>query len=336
MNLATKYRPQTFDDVVGQEFTVRILKNELEKKEINHAYLFCGSAGTGKTTIARIFAKELNGSLNDVKEIDAASNNGVDDVRNIIQDASLAPISAPYKVYILDECHMFSNSAWNAMLKLIEEPPKQTIFIFCTTNWKKVPDTIISRTEKFVFKKIPENLIIERLQRIYKTECGKEIKDIRYFKYIARLSHGCLREAIKTLDTLIAASVTTVFKIKDVLDIPDYESYSDLLYAMNLQNAEQVIEIIEKVDSEGNDINKFIKKFLNFVIDCASYKITGKWLSQEFMSDENLLEDIKESYNLDDLTYIMDFLMNFNDKYKMLTDVKTLFIGEVICFANRT
>ena len=164
--LATKYRPTTFDDVVGQDSTKIILQQQLETGEFKNAYLFVGSAGTGKTTCARIFADEINKHEGTPIELDAASNNGVDDVRNIIQQAKTKSLDSEYKVFIIDECHSLSNTAWQAFLKLIEEPPAKSIFIFCTTNPEKIPKTILSRVQRFDFKRISQDGIVDRLDYI--------------------------------------------------------------------------------------------------------------------------------------------------------------------------
>ena len=170
ISLAVKYRPQSFDDVTEQESTKIILTQQLESGEIQHAYLFVGGAGTGKTTCARIFANEINQHKGQPIELDAASNSGVDDVRNIIQQAKLKSLDSEYKVFIIDECHALSNTAWQAFLKLLEEPPAKSIFIFCTTNPEKIPKTILSRVQRFDFKRISQQGIVNRLRYIIEQE----------------------------------------------------------------------------------------------------------------------------------------------------------------------
>ena len=168
--LAVKYRPKTWDDVTEQGSTKIILQQQLETGEIKNAYLFCGPAGCGKTTCARIFANEINKGQGNPIELDAASNNGVDDVRNIIQQAQTKSLNSEYKCFIIDECHAISNAGWQAMLKLIEEPPAKSIFIFCTTDPQKIPKTILSRVQRYDFKRISQNGIIERLKWILEQE----------------------------------------------------------------------------------------------------------------------------------------------------------------------
>ena len=168
--LATKYRPRTFDDVTEQKAVKVILEQQLKSGEIKNAYLFCGGAGTGKTTCARIFANEINQGKGNPLELDAASNNSVDDIRNIIQQAKVQSMDSEYRIFILDEVHALSNNAWQAMLKLLEEPPKKSIFIMCTTNPEKIPRTILSRVQQFQFSRISQQGIMNRLCQILETE----------------------------------------------------------------------------------------------------------------------------------------------------------------------
>ena len=168
--LAVKYRPQAWDDVVEQSSTKIILQQQLESGEVKNAYLFCGPAGCGKTTCARIFANEINNGEGNPIELDAASNNGVDDVRNIIQQAKTKSINSEYKIFIIDECHALSNSAWQAMLKIIEEPPAKSIFIFATTDPQKIPKTILSRVQRYDFQRISQDGIVKKLKYILDEE----------------------------------------------------------------------------------------------------------------------------------------------------------------------
>lgn len=170
ISLAVKYRPQTFEEVTGQESIRIILQQQLESGEVKHAYLFCGGAGTGKTTCARIFAKEINKGQGNPIEMDAASNSGVEDVRNIIQQAKSKSLDSEYKVFIIDECHAISLIGWQAFLKMLEEPPAKSIFIFCTTDPQKIPKTILSRVQRYDFQRISQQGIVSRLEYILENE----------------------------------------------------------------------------------------------------------------------------------------------------------------------
>ena len=169
-SLAVKYRPRNFSEVVEQSATKVILQQQLSSGEIKNAYLFCGSAGTGKTTCARIFANEINKGQGNPIEMDAASNSGVDDVRNIIEQAKTKSLNSEYKIFIIDECHSISNTGWQAFLKLIEEPPAKSIFIFCTTDPQKIPRTILSRVQRYDFQRISQAGLVDRLCYILETE----------------------------------------------------------------------------------------------------------------------------------------------------------------------
>ena len=168
--LAVKYRPKTWDEVTEQGSTKIILQQQLASGEVKNAYLFCGPAGCGKTTCARIFARDINNGINSFIDLDAASNNSIDDVRNIIQQAKTKSINSEYKIFIIDECHALSNSAWQAMLKIIEEPPAKSIFIFCTTDPQKIPKTILSRVQRYDFQRISQQGIVDRLKYILDEE----------------------------------------------------------------------------------------------------------------------------------------------------------------------
>ena len=194
--LSVRYRPRDWDSLVEQEYVKVILQNQINTNTIKNAYLFCGGAGTGKTTTARIFANEINKGKGNPIEVDAASNNGVENVRTIIDDAKFKPLDSDYKVYIIDECHMLSNGAWNAMLKLLEEPPKTTIFLLCTTDPQKIPKTILSRVQRYDFQRISFEGIVKRLEYICIEE-SKEIGsdliieyEIEALQFIAKCSEG--------------------------------------------------------------------------------------------------------------------------------------------------
>ena len=285
--LYRQYRPLTFDDVVGQEAAVGALRQSVVSKKLAHAYLFCGQHGTGKTTIAKIFARAVNcehpvngnpcnecavckgildGSILDVTEMDAASNNGVDDIRPILQEVNFAPTRTTYKVYIIDEVHMLSKGAFNALLKTIEEPPKHVIFLFATTESDKIPATIISRCQRYDFKRIPIELITGRLREV----CGKSgIKaSDDALRLIASRSDGALRDALSLLDQISAISGSdSEISSQDVEKITGTVDSSFLFKMANClidARFEELIDLCEILNSSG-------KNQARFTLDLAGY-----------------------------------------------------------------
>lgn len=278
MNLDLKYRPSTFSDLVCQDNVKRVLVNQIETGEYKQAYLFCGSAGCGKTTSARIFANDINEGKGKPIEIDGASNNGVDNVRNIIEDCRMKSLDSKYKVYIIDEVHMLSIGAFNALLKVLEEPPKGVIFILCTTDPQKIPLTIMSRLQRFDFKRIPVDDIFNRLKYIIEQE-NKEGANIQYDEdallYIAKLADGGMRAAIKKLDTVLGyTSNITMQEVEDCLGIASYELMEDLLNAIYNNNAKLAVEMIDDLHYEGKDLKLFISDFTNHILDLCKFDLT--------------------------------------------------------------
>ena len=277
--LAVKYRPSSFDDVVEQNSVKTILRHQLETNTIKHAYLFVGSAGCGKTTCARIFANEINKGQGTPIEIDAASNNSVDDVRAIIEDSKLQSIDSEFKVYILDECHMLSTQAWNAMLKMIEEPPAKSIYILCTTNPEKIPQTILSRVQRYDFQRISTEGISKRLHDICVMEELAPIPDNGYtdaINYIAKLANGGMRTAISLMDKCLSYSKQlTVTTVVEALGVADYADYTELAQAMLTQQTADAVAVLERVRNSGKDIKQFMKGFLEFCLDVCKYCACG-------------------------------------------------------------
>lgn len=272
-SLAVQYRPLTFDDVIEQDTTKKILQQQIKTGTFKSAYLFCGSAGTGKTTCARIFAKEINKKADTAIELDAASHNGIDDVREIIQQSQTQNIVADYKIFIIDECHALSNSAWQAMLKLIEEPPAKTLFIFCTTDSQKIPATILSRVQRFYFQKISKNGIYDRLIEIAKNE---EINyDSDAIDKLAELANGCMRQGISLLDKCAAYTddYITLDIVSSVCGIQS--NYYDVMFELTdaiIFFPDKVLQILEKLHYEyGIDLKLFVKEYLQFVLDLNKY-----------------------------------------------------------------
>lgn len=280
--LAIKYRPKSFDDVVEQGPVKQILEDQLRTNTHMNTYLFTGGAGTGKTTCARIFASEINKGKGNAIEIDAASNNGVDNVREIIDNAKFKSLDSDYKVYIIDECHMLSTGAWNAMLKLIEEPPAQTVFIFCTTDPQKIPATIISRVQRYDFQRIGYASIVNRLKQIIKWE-NEEFQtesrinyDMEALGYIAKLADGGMRDAITLLDKCISYNLDlTVENVCEALGTVDYDTMLTLTDYILESNAAKVVEVIEETHRSGLDLKQFMKLYMQFVLDAYKYYILG-------------------------------------------------------------
>lgn len=300
-SLAIKYRPKTFDDVVEQGCVKTILAQQLSRNEVKHAYLFCGGAGTGKTTCARIFASEINKGLGNPIEMDAASQNGVDDVREIIQQAKTKSLEAEYKVFIIDECHAFSNNAWQAMLKIIEEPPVKSIFIFCTTNPEKIPKTIISRVQRYDFQRISYNGIVNRIEYIYFTEYAHATTEAyEALQYIAKIADGGMRDAITLLDKCLAYShELTVDNVISALGITDYDVMFKLTSALGYNERLRVIEIIESLHNEGKDLKQFVKSYIQFILDINKYFMNCSW---KYIQIPRVAEYEQELHNFEDFT----------------------------------
>lgn len=282
--LYRKYRPTDFSSVKGQEHIVTTLKNQIQAERIGHAYLFCGTRGTGKTTVAKIFAKAVNcenpgsdgpcgkcamcqaiakkQSMN-VVEIDAASNNRVDDIRQVIDEVQYSPAEGKYKVYIIDEVHMLSVSAFNALLKTLEEPPSYLIFILATTEAHKIPLTILSRCQRYDFKRISVETIVERLKELLDQE-GVEAEE-RALTYIARQADGALRDGLSLLEQCISfyfGQKLTYENVLKVLGAVDHSVYQETMEALIENRAQTLIEVISRVVEQGKDLLQFVNEFI--------------------------------------------------------------------------
>lgn len=300
-SLAIKYRPHTFDDVVEQGAIKTILRQQLEDNETKNAYLFCGGAGTGKTTCARIFANEINHFEGNPIEMDAASNSSVDDVREIIQQAKTKSLESEYKVFIIDECHSISNTGWQAFLKLLEEPPAKSIFIFCTTDPQKIPKTILSRVQRYDFQRISHKGVVNRLTYILNAEQQEANEftniDPAALDYIAKIADGGMRDAITMMDKCLSFSSTlSLENVVKALGVADYETMVDLSVniLINKQQVE-ILNIIEEVHRSGKDLKQFIKTYTNFVLDLNKYVCTQSFdyleTPQTFEKDVKRLTD---------------------------------------------
>lgn len=320
-SLAVKYRPKSWDDVIEQDAIKVILQQQLETETMKNAYLFCGGAGTGKTTCARIFAAELNRHQGNAIEMDAASNNSVDDVRAIIQQAKTKSLESEYKVFIIDECHSLSNTAWQAMLKLIEEPPAKSIFIFCTTDPQKIPKTILSRVQRYDFRRISHAGITERLQYIlFEEYLPTEIEvDIEAVNYIAKIADGGMRDAITMLDKCLSFSTDLNMKnVVKALGTADYASMLNLTSHLFLRNADKVIEDIENLYCGGIDLKQFIKQYMSFLLDLCKYGI-GVDFKYLQVPHTDLIESSFMNWGNEDLDRcfsLLDTIINLNRDIK--------------------
>jgi DNA polymerase-3 subunit gamma/tau len=263
MALYRKYRPQSFKEVKGQDHIVSVLENEAKTGKINHAYLFSGSRGTGKTTLARIFAKALGVSSEDTYEIDAASNRGIDEIRAVRDAVHTYPYSSKYKVYIVDEVHMLTKEAWNAFLKTLEEPPEHVIFIMATTEQHKLPDTVVSRCECFAFKKPAHQILVESILKIAKAE--KYEIEKKSASLIATLADGSFRDAFSILQKAMHSSEDKKLshqEIENVLGAPKESFVLEVLESIAEQNTEKGILAVRKVSEENADMQVFLKMIL--------------------------------------------------------------------------
>lgn len=337
-----KYRPQTFEEVVGQKAIVTTLKNAISEDKIAHAYLFCGPRGTGKTTMARLFAKALDckeglghqcnhcdscekimhGQHPDVIEIDAASNSTVDSVRQLIENVSYQPLLSRYKVYIIDEVHNMSDSAFNALLKTIEEPPSFVIFILATTDPQKVLPTILSRVQRFDFSKVRDEDLIKNMKRVLDNEHITYEDDA--LRLISSLSDGGVRDSLSLLDKVVSYCGDDI-KAKDVNDLLGLLSLDEeisLINDISMKKADTVLKSVKERYQHGLDIRRFRNDMINIYKDFLIYNIT---------QDASLLEHLRENevkkihMSVDECRYNIDILMQNIRDNRLSDDVFTQF-----------
>ena len=331
--LYRKFRPQNFEDVKGQEHIVTTLKNQIKADRIGHAYLFCGTRGTGKTTIAKILAKAVNcehlidgspcnecptcrainaGASMNVVEIDAASNNGVDNIREIREEVAYRPTQGRYKVYIIDEVHMLSAGAFNALLKTLEEPPSYVIFILATTEVHKIPITILSRCQRYDFKRITVDTIADRLRELMEKE-GNDVED-KAIRYIAKAADGSMRDALSLLDQCIAfylGEKLTYEKVLENLGAVDTDVFSRLLREILSQHTSQAIKILEDLIIRGRELGQFVTDFIWYLRNLLLISASDNPEEAVDVSRENL-ERMKEESQMLDTETLMRYIRIFS------------------------
>lgn len=313
--LYRKYRPQKFKEIVGQDHIVSSLSDSIETKRIAHAYLFSGSRGTGKTSTARILAQALKTAQDDIYEIDAASNRGIDDIRHLREHVSVLPFTSPFKVYIIDEVHMLSKDAWNALLKTLEEPPAHVIFILATTELEKVPDTIISRCQTFVFHKPSREVLRKEIVRISKEE-GYEL-DHGAGELVALLGDGSFRDALGILEKVLSSASKDKKKIsreevENMTGAPRAELVNDFISNYISKNVDEALKVIGKAEKASISMNTFLTLVLE--------KMRFILLLQHSPSSKG---EISERTSPDDMLFIEEL-----SKKKLLTsEMLALILG---------
>lgn len=354
--LYRKYRPKTFDEICGQEAVTASLKNQVKNNEISHAYIFQGTRGTGKTSAAKILSRAvnclhpidgnpcnecenckqiLNESVLDVVEMDAASNNGVDDIRELKEKVIYPPQSLKYKVYIIDEVHMLSKGAFNALLKILEEPPRHLIFILATTEIQKIPATILSRSQKYNFKRISIDEIKENLKRVTELE-GKSCDD-EVFTLISKSADGAMRDALSVLDQLLTKNKEHI-NIDDAMEVLGISS-SELLFSLSKalveKNVSQTLFTIDEIYKEGVDFNTLSSQILSHFRDLLLVKTMEEAQKIIYTSHLSEFQEIAGRINLEDLLIIIDILKNLSVEIKYADNKRVVFEMNAIKICNR-
>ena len=332
--LYRKFRPSRFEDVKGQEHIVTTLQNQIKADRIGHAYLFCGTRGTGKTSVAKIFARAVNcenpaegspcgecasckalaaGAGMNVIEIDAASNNGVDNIREIVDEVSYSPAEGKFKVYIIDEVHMLSIGAFNALLKTLEEPPSYVIFILATTEVHKIPITILSRCQRYDFRRITIDTIAGRLRELMEAE--KISVEEKALRYVAKTADGSMRDALSLLDQCIAfhfGEELTYDKVLNVLGAVDTEVFSRLLRHVMEQDVTGCIVLLEEIVMQGRELTQFVTDFTWYLRNLLLLKSSDDIEDVIDVSSDNLIR-LKEEAGMLDVETIMRYIRIFSE-----------------------
>ena len=351
--LYRKFRPLTFSEIVGQEHIVKTLKNEIINDRIGHAYLFNGVRGTGKTSAAKILARAVNclnpqngepcnecsvcksaldGSLTDIVEMDAASNNSVDDVRAIRDEVNFLPTVAKYRVYIIDEVHMLSPGAFNALLKTLEEPPAHVKFILATTEPQKLPATILSRCQRFDFKKISDENIEKRLDYVCKQSNLDITKDAE--KLIAQLSEGAMRDALSILERCTQEEGTITDElVKELVGIPKVESVNKIVKAILEKDTDTALTTIDEIVADGKDIVNFLWEMIKYVKDILVFKTNSK-LEIYSKQETQAIKALAENTTKEKLINIIYELSNLQNDIKWSSQKLIMFQVAIIKLCN--
>ena len=321
-SLAVKYRPAEFSSLTGQKSIVKILERQIETDNIKNSYIFSGSSGCGKTTSARIFANRINKGVGAPIEIDAASNNGVEKMRELVQSASERSLDSTYKVIIIDECHTLTSQSWQALLKIIEETPKYTVFIFCTTDPQKIPPTIVNRCQRFNFCRLSSLSIEDRLRYICEQEKFTNYEEC--IKYISKISKGQMRDAISNLEKV--SDYDTNLSIENTLTALggfSFETFFKLTNALIDGNEKDSLEILYSFYNEGNDLRLFVDEYLSFIIDVLKYILfkdfTVIGIPESMQSEIDFIttfENVESYYN-----YLLDMALNMKNMVKQDTNI---------------
>jgi len=334
--LARKYRPQSFSEVYAQKHIVQIFKNAIETDRIGQAYLFTGSRGVGKTSVARILAKSLNcekgqtispcgvcancqditnGVSPDVVEIDGASNTGVDDVRELQKELLYASSHSRYKIIIIDEVHMLSKNAFNALLKTLEEPPSKVIFIFATTEPHKVLPTIISRCQRFDFLRIPLDALVDRLKELMAIEKINVESEALYL--IAKKADGSMRDALSIMDQVISYGMETITydEVKQIFGMVGYDAFHSFMRAILSKDSTEMLNLYQNISSQCNDIQEIINNFLEYLRQCIYIKL-GNTPPDISKTSLETIQQLVADFSEDELLYILNTLIETKDNLR--------------------